>query len=71
MNHWKEKKQDDDKKKTNVYTGGEKRFNYFLICNFIVNSGLAVENPDDIHGILSKAEQWDSFLFMLITNILN
>lgn len=39
-------KKDDDKskKKTTAYTGGEK-------------SGMAVENPDDIEGIIEKAKQ--------------
>jgi UBX domain-containing protein 1 len=38
------KKEDDGKKKTTSYTGGEK-------------SGMAVENPDDLESIINKAKQ--------------
>ena len=34
----------DDKKKNTSYTGGEK-------------SGMAVENPDDIEGVIKKARE--------------
>lgn len=51
-----DKKDNKDKKTTSSYAGGEKRYSWSILkWSF---SGLAIENPEDIHGILEKAERY-------------